>query len=84
MAWLAAAWRWRKAIAIGLMALGVIWGLWKVYSWGYAAHSIKVERSNANAGKQGVEGARDVRSCADRGRVWDSAASKCLRPEPGD
>lgn len=84
MAWLTAAWRYRKSIGIGLIVVAGLAGLYKVYSWGYEAHSIKVERDNNGAVRKGIEGARSVRACADAGGLWDSAVGRCIRGKTGN
>ena len=85
MVWLTAIWKYRKIIGIVAVVAAVLFGLYKVYSWGYIASETRVERDNVEAGKQGVEGARDVQSCTDRGGVWDASKDpgECIGLETG-
>jgi hypothetical protein len=43
----------------------------------------KIERTENEVRKEAVEGARDVDSCYDAGRLWSRSAGSCRLPEGG-
>jgi hypothetical protein len=68
------------AIALAAVA-GFSWFVWSIKRDARNEVITKIERTENEARKEGVEGARDVDSCYDDGRVWDRSTGTCRLPQ---
>jgi hypothetical protein len=68
--------------AIGFAAvLAASWAVWSIRRDAQQAIIIKIERTENDARRKAVEGARSVDACWDAGGLWDRSTGTCKLPE---
>lgn len=70
--------------ALALLAVSSLgWAVWSIRRDAQNDLLHKIERTEDNARKKAISGARSVDACYDANGVWDRASGACREPQGG-